>query len=311
MANKIIEVKQLTKQFKENRAVYKADITITKGEIFGLIGRNGAGKSTLLKMIGGLVHPTSGEIRLFDDAVKGNHAYFERMGLLIESPGFFPAYTAYKNLDLIAISYGIKDRKKHINEMLERVGLDSKNHSKVKDYSMGMKQRLGIAAALMGSPDVLILDEPINGLDPQGISEIRELILDLNKMGITILISSHILEELSKVATRYAIINNGEILEVISKEELLIQCEERIELEVDEAKLVTPILERELGILNYKVLNDQFIHIYDKHVESKEIINMLVEKKLAVHSIQKNKQSLEQYFLKRTGKAGDPLVKSS
>ncbi|OZU87020.1 hypothetical protein CIL03_18955 [Virgibacillus indicus] len=305
MSEAIIEVNQLTKQFKSNRAVYNADFKISKGEIFGLIGKNGAGKSTLLKMIGGLIHPSKGEIHLFDHTVKGNHTYFERMGLLIENPGFFPNYSAYKNLELIAISYGLKNRKKHIFELLELVGLDKLNKSKVKNYSMGMKQRLGIAAALLGSPDVLILDEPINGLDPQGISEIRKLILKLNIAGMTILISSHILEELSKVATKYAIIHEGEILEIISTEELLLQCEERVELEVDEANIIIPLLENDLNINNYKVLTNQMIHIYDTHVENKQIINVLVENKMAVHSITKYKQSLEQYFLQRTGREGE------
>src|SRR5690625_965954 len=132
MSKAIIEVNQLTKQFKSNQAVYNADFKISKGEIFGLIGKNGAGKSTLLKMIGGLIHPSIGEIHLFDHKVKGNHTYFERMGLLIENPGFFPNYSAYKNMELIAISYGLKNRKKHIFEMLELVGLDTLNKSKVK-----------------------------------------------------------------------------------------------------------------------------------------------------------------------------------
>ncbi|MBO0994635.1 ABC transporter ATP-binding protein [Bacillus sp. SD088] len=197
MSRVIIEVKQLTKQFKSKVAVDKADFKIFKGEIFGLIGRNGAGKSTLLKMIGGLMYPSSGKIHLFDRVVKDNHSYFERMGLLIENVGLYPYYSAYENLDLIAIIYGLKNRKKPINELLKLVGLDGSNKTKVKNYSMGMKQRLGIAVALMGSPDVLILDEPINGLDPQGIFEIRKLIFELNKTGITIIISSHILEELS------------------------------------------------------------------------------------------------------------------
>jgi len=305
MTNVIIEVNQLTKVFKKNRAVHEASLKIIKGEIFGLIGRNGAGKSTLLKMIGGLVHPTSGDIFLFDQGVKGNHAYFERMGLLIEEPGLYSNYSAYKNLELIAISYGLKDREKRIHDILKLVGLDPANKAKVKNYSMGMKQRLGIGAALIGSPDVLILDEPINGLDPQGISEIRDLILTLNKTGMTILISSHILEELSKVATKYAIIDNGEILEIISKEELLLECEERIEMEVSDARQAIPILENELNIHQYRVIDSKTIHVYDTHVDNQAIIQCLIENKLVVHSITKHKQSLEEYFLKRTGRVGE------
>ncbi|WP_152656574.1 ABC transporter ATP-binding protein [Oceanobacillus sp. CFH 90083] len=305
MSSEIIEVKQLTKQFKLKKAVNNVDFKIRKGDIFGLIGPNGSGKSTLLKMIGGLIYPTSGEIHLFDNAVERNHAYFERMGLLIEDTGIFPHYSAYKNLDLTAISYGLKNRKKHIHDLLDLVGLDKSNKTKVKNYSMGMKQRLRIAIALMGSPDVLILDEPINGLDPQGISEIRKLIWDLNKTGITIIISSHILEELSKVATKYAILYHGKVIENITKEELLLQCEDRIEIEVDEAEMAVLILENHLGIYNYKVMDDRIIHIYDTASGSQQITKKLAENNIYVHSISKHKQTLEQYFLERTGNGGE------
>src|SRR5690625_3117540 len=207
MSNTIVEVNQLTKAFKGKEAVKNASFKIHKGEIFGLIGRNGAGKSTLLKMISGLIFPTSGEMKLFNHAVDGRHPYFERMGVLIEQPGLYAHYTAAENLNLIALSYGMKNRAERISKLLKQVGLDVTNKAKVKDYSMGMKQRLGVAAALMGSPDILILDEPINGLDPQGIPDIRELILQLSSTGLTIIISSHILEELAKVVTNYAIIH--------------------------------------------------------------------------------------------------------
>lgn len=304
MSQAIIEVNQLTKRFKSNVAVEKVDFQIERGDIFGLIGQNGAGKSTLLKMIGGLMYPTAGDIHLFDRTVEGNHPYFERMGLLIEDAGLFPSYSAYENLDLIAISYGLKDRKNHIYDLLDLVGLERTNKKKVRNFSMGMKQRLGIAAALLGSPDVLILDEPINGLDPQGISDIRQLILKLNQSGMTIILSSHILEELSKVATKYAILHEGKIMEINTKDELLSKCEERIELEVDDAKVVIPVLENRLNVRDYKVIDDQTVYVYDTHVQSQQIVNVLVEEKMAVHSISKHKQSLEQYFLERTGSRG-------
>lgn len=305
MPKAIIEVNQLTKQFKSKTVVQKVDFKIFRGEIFGLIGQNGAGKSTLLKMIGGLIYPTSGEIHFFGGEEEGNQSHFERMGLLIETAGLYPNYSAYENLKLIAISYGLRDQKEHINKLLKLVGLDESNKTKVKNYSMGMKQRLGIAVALMGNPDVLILDEPINGLDPQGIVEIRKLILDLNKKGLTIIITSHILEELSKVATKYAILHEGEIIEINSKEELLLKCEDRIEIEVDEVKVAIPILEKHLKINNYKVINQHTVYIYDSHVENQQIINVLVKHEVSVHSVTRHKQSLEQYFLERTGSGGD------
>lgn len=305
MPKTIIEVNQLTKQFKSKTVVQKVDFKIFRGEIFGLIGQNGAGKSTLLKMIGGLIYPTSGEIHFFGGEEEGNQSHFERMGLLIETAGLYPNYSAYENLKMIAISYGLRDQKEHINKLLKLVGLDESNKTKVKNYSMGMKQRLGIAVALMGNPDVLILDEPINGLDPQGIVEIRKLILDLNKKGLTIIITSHILEELSKVATKYAILHEGEIIEINSKEELLLKCEDRIEIEVDEVKVAIPILEKHLKINNYKVINQHTVYIYDSHVENQQIINVLVKHEVSVHSVTRHKQSLEQYFLERTGSGGD------
>jgi len=305
MSDAVIELKELTKQFRANTAVHKASFKVRRGEIFGLIGQNGAGKSTLLKMIGGLTFPTSGEIRFFNQDSGKSQLYYERMGLLIEDAGLFPGYTAYRNMELLTIFYGMKNHNKQINKLLELVGLESANKTKVKDFSMGMKQRLGIAIALLGSPDVLILDEPINGLDPQGIKEIRELILDLKKKGLTIILSSHILEELSKVATRYAIIHQGEIIETLSKDELLLNCEERIEMEIDEAKEIIPLLESRLDIQNYKVVNQQKVYIYDSHVENHEIIKQLSAAGIAIHSINKHKQSLEQYFLERTGRAGE------
>ncbi|WP_042224206.1 ABC transporter ATP-binding protein [Oceanobacillus manasiensis] len=302
MSGAIIELKGLTKQFKMKTAVHKASFKINKGDIFGLIGQNGAGKSTLLKMIGGLLYPTSGDIHFFNEASDKNQLYFERMGLLIESPGLYPAYTAYQNLNLMMIAYGIKNSNEEINKLLQLVGLENEKKLKVKEFSMGMKQRLGIAIALLGSPDVLILDEPINGLDPHGIKEVRELILELNKNGLTIIISSHILEELSKVATQYAIIHEGKIMETISKDELLLKCEERIELEIDDAKEVTPVLEETLNIKHYKVNDQNTIYIYDSQVENHQIVKHLSAKGIAIHSISKHKQGLEQYFLERTGR---------
>lgn len=227
------------------------------------------------------------------------------MGVLIENAGLYPHYSAYENLNLLAMAYGLKDRNKQIEKLLQLVGLDHKNTAKVKSYSMGMKQRLGIAIALLGSPDVLILDEPINGLDPEGIVEIRQLILELNKVEATIIISSHFLEELSKIATKYAIIHQGEIVEVISREELLQKCEERIEIGVDEAKTAIPVLERELQISKYKVAYGQTLYVYDRNIEIRQITKVLVDYGVAVDSIYKHKQSLEQYFLERTESAGD------
>lgn len=301
MSDVLIQVNQLTKTYNNKNSVSDANFTIRKVDIFGLIGKNGAGKSTLLKMIAGFIHPTAGDIKLFNQDVNNNHAYFERIGVLIEQPGLYPYYSGYRNLELIAISYGLKDKETRINKVLTQVGLEKDKHVKVKNYSMGMKQRLGIALALLGNPDILILDEPINGLDPEGIVDIRHLIMELNKSGMTIIIASHILEELSKIATRYAVINQGEILEILSRDELLETCEERIELEVDDIKQVLPVLEQYLDVQTYKVMDSKSVHIFDTHVEVQQVIKLLSKNELSIHSITKHKQSLEQYFLERTG----------
>lgn len=304
MTDCIIELCGLTKMYHSKAAVRNANLKIYRGEIVGIIGKNGAGKSTLLKMISGQVYPTSGELHFFNRAAAGA-VFFERMGVLIEQPGLYPNVSAYENLKLLAIAYGLSDRDTTIEKLLRLVGLDPKNTAKVKSYSMGMKQRLGIAVALLGSPDVLILDEPINGLDPQGIVEIRELILELNAAGLTILISSHILEELSKIATKYAIIHQGEFAEVISKEQLQQRCEERIEISVEEAREALPVLERELKITQYKVVDSRTVYVYDEHIRIRQIVQELAQHGIMVDSISRHKQSLEQYFLERTESAGE------
>ncbi|MHA7965190.1 ABC transporter ATP-binding protein [Paenibacillus sp. CAU 1782] len=308
MAENIIELERLTKTYKAITAVREVSARIGKGEIFGLIGRNGAGKSTLLKMIGGLVYPTEGNIYFFNRTTENNPSLFERMGLLVEQPGLYPQYSAEKNLSLLATAYGLKEKKPQIDKLLKLVGLEEAGKRKVKHFSMGMKQRLGIAIALLGSPDVLILDEPINGLDPQGIADIRQVILDLNKTGLTIIIASHMLEELSKVATQYGILHQGELIEVMSRDELMAKCGERIELEVPAARDVIPLLEQELGLTHYQVLNDRVLHVYDERAEASRIVEVLVKGGILVHSIHKHKQSLEQYFLERTGVGRDTHV---
>ncbi len=305
MPDMIIEINGLTKTYGSKTAVKSIDLHIYRGEIVGLIGKNGAGKSTLLKMIAGLIHPSSGELHFFNRASANGQSFFERMGVLIEQAGLYPHYSAFENLKLLAIAYGLPDANTQINKLLKKVGLEDSGSVKVKSFSLGMKQRLGIAAALLGSPDVLLLDEPINGLDPQGIVEIRALIQELNKNGLTILISSHILEELSKIATKYAIIHQGEMVEVISADELLHKCEERIELKLEKAEAAIPVLERELKIADYKAVDANTLYVYDPGAEIRQISKILIEHGVGIDSIHKYKQSLEQYFLARTEQAGE------
>ncbi|MDE6724597.1 MAG: ATP-binding cassette domain-containing protein, partial [Ruminiclostridium sp.] len=205
----LLTTNAVTKQYGRQRAVNAVSIHIRQGAIYGLIGRNGAGKTTLLKMISGLAAPSEGDFSLFGKTGREVSEYMSRIGSLIENPGIYPNLSAPENLQLKCLAMGIR-KKGVIGELLETVGLGDTGKKKVRNFSLGMKQRLGIALALVGDPDLVILDEPINGLDPQGIAEIRETIFKLNKeKNITFIISSHILEELSKIATDYGIIHNG------------------------------------------------------------------------------------------------------
>ena len=226
----ILTTQNLTKKFKDQFAVNDINISIRQGEIYGLVGRNGAGKTTLMKMICGLSNPTTGTVCLFPnenkiDKVKNDYS---KLGSLIETPGFFENISGYDNLMIKACCTDVVDKDEHRNKVLSLVGLINVKKKKVKKYSLGMKQRLGVAMALVGEPEFLILDEPINGLDPQGIAEMRALISRLNKeFNITVLISSHILEELLKLATFFCIIENGKIVYEKSSEELEMECRQK------------------------------------------------------------------------------------
>lgn len=300
MSEYLLETIGLTKQYKKQKAVNNVSLHVEKGAIYGFIGRNGAGKTTLLKMISGLAAPTSGEIELF--GYRGNETknVFDRIGVLIEAPGLYPNMTAYDNLALKAICMGIY-KKDYINEVLDIIGLNKVGNKKVKNYSLGMKQRLGIGLALIGEPDLLVLDEPINGLDPQGIIEVRETIIRLNKeKNITIIISSHILEELSKFVTHFGIINQGILLEELTKEELSEKCSERVEIILDEPDKACTILDR-LNIKNYKVVNSKTIHIYERLNEAGSINMELSSNNIIINSISVNRDNLEKYFMELTG----------
>lgn len=222
----IIETNNLTKKFGNQNALDNVNISVNKGDIYGLVGRNGAGKTTFMKLISGLSFPTAGEISLLGVSSKsGGSLPFSKIGSLIETPSFFTNMSARDNLKLKCICCGIEDSDKYIVSLLDVVDLGNVNNKKVRNFSLGMKQRLGLAMALIGEPDLLILDEPINGLDPQGIAEMRKLILKINhEKDVTIIISSHILSELSKVATRYGILEQGKLIYENSCEELEREC---------------------------------------------------------------------------------------
>lgn len=298
MEENVVEIYNLCKTYKNTNAVSHLHMEIKKGEIYGFIGKNGAGKSTTLKMIVGLIFPTSGEIKLFGE--KRNAFTSKRIGSLIENAGLYPNLSAYDNMELKAVAMGTYNKDKII-ELLNLVGLDFKNKKTVKKFSLGMKQRLGIALALLGNPDLLILDEPINGLDPEGIREIREIILYLNETKkMTIIISSHILGELSKIATKYGIIRNGQMVEEITSKELDKCCRNYISLKVAKADKAIPLLERNLKIKDYTVHENNEIWIFD-NVKSSDIAMLLTKHNILIHQIYYQKQDLESYFLEKCG----------
>ena len=296
MSNTVLETINLTKKYKKFIALDNASITIKKSDIYGLIGRNGAGKTTLMKVITTLTNKTSGEFKLFDSSDSELTESKRRIGCLIENPAFFPNMSAYKNLKYYAIQKGIIDEKQ-IDEALELVNLYKDKDKKYSTYSLGMKQRLGIALAILDNPDFIILDEPINGLDPIGISDLRETFKKLNEeRDITILISSHILSELYAVATKFCIIEKGKVIKELTKEELDLECSKCIVIKTDNVKKAATVLEKELKTTNYKVIDDKEIRLYDYLEQSNSVNKSLIKNDVNVMSIAETGISLEDYF---------------
>lgn len=293
----IIQTYQLRKNFKDAEVIKPLNFSLKKGEICALIGKNGAGKSTLFKLLAGQILPTSGEIQLFGKTGKNLDAARKRIGFMIETPAFFPDFTARQNLEYFQIQRGVID-KKRIDEVLEIVGLTKERKKRFKEYSMGMKQRLGIALCLLSRPDCLILDEPINGLDAEGIMEIRQLLMKLNQeKQITIFISSHILAELALLANRFVFIKNGVIVDDVTKGQLDEKNKKQILMTVDNVAKSAQLLERAYTDIQYKVLPNQVIAIQN-HVEHAGDINRLfIDHGLLVKELRIEARSLEEYFL--------------
>ena len=298
--DELLVTNNLTKKYKHQAAVNNVSINVRRGEIYGLVGKNGAGKTTLLKMIGGVVSPTNGDISFMGYFGKERRKVLSRIGILIEAPSLYSGMTAYDNLKLKCICTGV-NKEGYIENLLKTVGLGEVGKKKVSQFSLGMKQRLGIAMALVGEPDLLLLDEPINGLDPQGIVEIRNTLLDLNKRkDITIIISSHILEELSKIATNFGFINNGELVKELSHSELDVACNEHIELKLPAPNKALPILDR-LGFTRYRVVNDGTIHVFERLEDSGKIAMELAQNNIEIISISVASKAFENYFLEMIG----------
>jgi len=306
----ILELNNLTKVYGGKAAVDNVSLTIKKGDIYGLIGQNGAGKTTLMRMITSLAKPDNGTIKLFgeSDPAKMQHAR-SRMSATIESPAMYPSLTAVQNLEFYRIQRGIPD-KAVVHKALDFVGLTDTGSKKFKNFSMGMKQRLGLALTILSNPDFVILDEPINGLDPMGIVEIRNLIQSLSEKGITILLSSHILTELSLVATKYAFLHHGKLIKNLTHAELQEECKRALSLVVDDAEKATTILETALNIRNYKQVGSNEIRLYEQLTGGAEISFQLAQGGVRISAMQEVGDSLEDYFKNVIG-SSDSNVKNA
>jgi ABC-type multidrug transport system, ATPase component len=298
----ILRTVNLIKQFKDKKAVDGIDINVKRGDIYGFLGQNGAGKTTTIRMIMGLVKPTAGEVILFGDKVlPGEYSHYSRIGSIIETSGFYPNLTAAENLEIHRLLMGVTN-KDYLEEALQVTGMMDVRNKKVGQFSLGMKQRLGIARALLHRPELLILDEPTNGLDPVGIKEIRHLILDLSmNRKITVFISSHILSEVQQIATRIGIVHKGKLLEEIDYEDLKKKNRNYIELRVNDDKKACFILEKNLLISDYKVTEEGIIRIYERLNESANINSTLLKNGINVSSINLMTDTLEDYFVNLTG----------
>lgn len=293
----VIETNALTKRFPRTVAVNNVDMHVRRGDIYGLIGKNGAGKTTAMKMILGILTPTSGTISLFgsESLAEGRR----RIGSLIEAPGLYKNCSAIENLKRFALLAG--DKTTNLHELLRFVGLGNVANRRAGAFSLGMKQRLGIAIALIGDPEVLILDEPINGLDPAGIKEIRELILKLNReKGVTMMISSHLLDELGKVATTYGIINGGELVEEVAASELEERSREGLRIRSNDAGRAADLLKAK-GITRITVKGDTIVARVEAE-RAAEINTLLVREGIAVSELTICGGGFEDYFIQRLGK---------
>ena len=290
----ILRTNTVSKKYTNYYAVDKVSISIKKGEIYGLIGENGAGKSTLMKMIAGLVEPSEGSVERFGNFVPQTERY--RIGCVIESPALYAELTAKQNLEVFRKAYGLSS-KESVQQILKQVGLSQYENKIVKKFSLGMKQRLAIGVALLGNPDFLILDEPINGLDPTGIQDMRNFLLKLNREEhITIMISSHILGELSKIATKYGIIKNGKLIEEITAKELNEKCQCCLKIKASDTAQAAILIEKNLHTKNYEILSDNNIRIFE-YVDNPGIVNsLLVNHGISVDECTVTKESLEDYF---------------
>lgn len=296
----VLKTKDLCKSYRGFKALNGLSMNVPKGSIYGFVGKNGAGKTTLIRLICGLQAPTSGDYSIYGRSLSSKNIAKSRrkMGAVVETPSVYTNMTAEDNLKQQFRILGIPSYD-GIDEILRLVGLENTGKKKAKNFSLGMKQRLGIAIALAGSPDFLVLDEPVNGLDPQGIIEIRELILRLNReKQITVLISSHILDELSKLATHYGFIDGGRIIKEISAEELEAACRKCVRAEVTDVRALSRVLE-EMGA-EYRIISDTKADIYEK-IGVSRLSSALERENCEIISMTEHDESLESYYVNLVG----------
>lgn len=297
--NLVIETNNLTKKYKDQYALKDCSIKVEKGDIYGIVGKNGAGKSTLLKLISGITLPTSGDIKIFGQ--NNLETQRKKMAAIVENPSLFGDLSARENLEYFRIQRGIPDKNK-IDQVLNLVGLGDVGKKQVKKFSVGMKQRLALALALMSNPEILILDEPTSGIDPAGIVQIRKLLQKLAKEeGVTILISSHILAELANLATKVVIIDKGQIKEELSLEDLYEKSSAYLELKTSDPARTVAILEKDFKIKTYEVLPEGQIKVLEGLDQVEEIVKKLVEANIGVSKVLKEHKSLEDYYINLTG----------
>ena len=297
-----VRTKDLTKTIQGREVVSQVSLHIKQGEVYGFLGPNGAGKSTIMKMLTNMIKPTQGSITIFGKPLLPNSFdYLTRIGSMIEYPIFYEKMTALENLELHCEYMGYHN-KKAIKEALEWVGLENVETLKPKDFSLGMRQRLCVARAIITKPELLILDEPINGLDPAGIKSMRKLFNILNKeYGMTILVSSHIIGEIEQIADTIGVIKNGKLIEEATMDSIKAKNTDYLELVTNNQRKAAFVLHNKLNMNNLKVIDDEVIRIYDTAITPSQITKTLIVEDIDVESMTKKQTSLEEYFIKKVG----------
>lgn len=298
MNNIVLKMQDVNKVYNGVKVLDNVSITIERGEIYGLVGNNGAGKTTLMRLIAGQSKMDSGKLELFQEIERTNiQKARHRVGTLIEDPGFYGNMTAQQNLEYFRIQFGVPG-KNAVIKVLKEVGLDDCEKKRYKNFSLGMKQRLGIALALLQTPELLILDEPINGLDPAGIIEVRQTLINLSrKKNTTVLISSHILAEMANIATKYGFLSHGKLLEEITAEDLMKKCNSYLDISVKDVEGMCVLLEKEFKYKNYKVYPDHHIHLFEGIENGENLCEAAAMHHLGLSGLNKRAVNLENYYM--------------